>query len=422
MPLPLAARGLRATPFAQALGLLLFIVALFFLRDGLWPASTVYLWAAAALAIVTWPFARRADIQLSALAPYLLYLLIVVIAWRRTANERGLTDPASTAELIRQLAFVATIWATAWVTMRTGARAWTAAILICLSLVVAQILGPSSEVDLHGRATVYSAIEQWSGYPEIGLLAGLGAAGAAALALGGRGLALRLAGAALACGFVGATVYLYSRSAIVTAVAVVAWVGLARLLRWRWRIGVGLLLLLALAAGWLAAGPGEWPARARAAFAARLQSEATDIRAEGWRVATEMRRSAPWFGIGPGRYPIDYNKYSARHDATHAYNIVLHTGAELGWLGLAAYLLLWARVLWISFAAAADRGAEGVSALAVHGMLVAFFARSQSEHFLANLTTSVRLLLLLAVLFGLAEGARAWRRRSAAGEDDVSAR
>jgi O-antigen ligase len=135
------------------------------------------------------------------------------------------------------------------------------------------------------------------------------------------------------------------------------------------------------------------------------------VRAEGWRVASEMMRQHPWLGVGPGRYSIAYAQFTTRQDATHAYNIVLHTGAEIGWIGLAAYLALWARVLWISFAAAIDRRRESVSALAVHGMLVAFLARSQSEHFLANLTTSMRLLLLLGLLFGLAEGARAWQRR-----------
>jgi hypothetical protein len=37
-------------------------------------------------------------------------------------------------------------------------------------------------------------------------------------------------------------------------------------------------------------------------------------------------------------------------------------------------------------------------------MLVAFLIRSQSEHFLANLATSDRVLLLVALWMGLTEG------------------
>jgi hypothetical protein len=83
----------------------------------------------------------------------------------------------------------------------------------------------------------------------------------------------------------------------------------------------------------------------------------------------------------------------------------LHEGAEVGYLGLTAYFLMWARVLWRTLRTlrAAGRSADGVAALATQGMLIAFLVRSQSEHFLANLDASFRVLLLLAVLFGLAE-------------------
>jgi O-antigen ligase len=133
-----------------------------------------------------------------------------------------------------------------------------------------------------------------------------------------------------------------------------------------------------------------------------------EIRAEGWRVARAMLHDHPLSGVGPGRYREEYRNYSTTGDSGHAYNIVLHEGAELGYLGLAAYLAMWARVLRRSLRAA-GRSAAGVAALATHGMLVAFFLRSQSEHFLANLDASFRLLLLLAFLFGLAEAAPARR-------------
>jgi O-antigen ligase len=169
----------------------------------------------------------------------------------------------------------------------------------------------------------------------------------------------------------------------------------------------------------VAAAPGETPARVRAAIDAQLGSREMGIRGEGWRVAQAMMRQSPWFGVGPGRYAYDYSEYSTQQDRTHAYNIVLHTGADLGWVGLTMYLALWARVAWISIAAAFARVRtpadlpERAAALATHAMIVAFFVRSQSEHFLANLTTSFRLLLLVGILFGLAEGLRARRSASA---------
>jgi O-antigen ligase len=393
-------------PTARAIALLIFIVALFFLRDAAVPASTVFTAGVVLLAALCWPFATRPDARPLALLPYVAYLAILTLSWRWHG------DGPSTDEYLRQLAFLATIWSVAFVAARTGAAAWVAAIVICLSLVIVQILGPRSMADHFGRDVIYSAIDQWSGYPEIGLLAGLGAGAAAALAWGGSGLSLRLAGAALATGFVVAPIFLYSRFAIVTAIAVVVWVGFVCLARWRWTVGAVLIAGLAASSAWIAVGPGDTPARARAALVARVGSHEAGIRAEGWRVAEEMMRAAPWLGVGPGRYRVDYGRYSTRSDSFHAYNIVLHTGAEIGLVGLAVYLWLWGRALWISLAAASDRSREGAAALAVHGMLVAFFLRSQSEHFLANLTTSFRLLLLVGVLIGLAEGARTWRRGS----------
>jgi hypothetical protein len=406
----------RALPAIRAGALLAFVIALFFLRDGATPASSVFAWTVALLALLAAPslprLVARPFTRSLALLPYAGYLVALTIAWRLHPDAPG------TSEFLRQLAFLATVGAVACITAQTGPAPWVAATLVCLSLIVVQILGPSSMFDHFGRGLNYSAIEQWSGYPEIGLLASLGAGAAGALMLGGPGLALRVAGALLASGFVAGVVFLYSRFSVLTAAAVIAWLTLVCLARWRRMAGVAVLVPLLAAGAWVAAGQGETPARVRAAIDARLGAREVGIRAEGWRVAQAMMRDAPWFGVGPGRYASEYAQYSKQGDATHAYNIVLHTGADLGWVGLTMYLALWVRVAWISLAAAFARVqrraemAERAAALATHAMLVAFFVRSQSEHFLANLTTSFRLLLLVGLLFGLAEGARARRRSS----------
>jgi hypothetical protein len=73
-------------------------------------------------------------------------------------------------------------------------------------------------------------------------------------------------------------------------------------------------------------------------------------------------------------------------------------------------LVVWGRALWITARASATTGL-GHAALATHALLAAYMVRSQSEHFLSNLHTSFRLLLLVAVVFGLAEAVwRTWSR------------
>jgi O-antigen ligase len=128
------------------------------------------------------------------------------------------------------------------------------------------------------------------------------------------------------------------------------------------------------------------------------------MRAEGWRVAVAMLRDHPLLGIGPGRYPEEQPRYSKLNDPAHAYNILLHTGAELGGLGLAAYALIWGRLL-VRTLRRMRGSTAALTAFAAHAMLLTFLLRSQSEHFLANLPASFRMLLVAGFLLGLAEAA-----------------
>jgi O-antigen ligase len=346
---------------------------------------------------------RAAAVFLAAVWPYVAYLLMLTIAWRAHP------DGASGQEYVRQLCFLATVLAVA-----QGARGmalrWIAVMVVGLALIVVQILGPHSVLDALGRPLHYRSIQQWSGYPEIGLLASLGSVASLALVLADRRWRVRLAGAFFAGGFALATVYLLSRFSLVTIVIAGAWLALVSVVRLRGRLALTTLGVCVIVATGLVL--------VRADFSARLQSVlvdrtlAVEIRSEGWRVASAMLHDHPLAGVGPGRYREEYPNYSSTGDRGHAYNIVLHEGAELGYLGLAAYLALWARVLWRSLRAS-GRSAAGVAALAAHGMLVAFFVRSQSEHFLANLDASFRLLLLLAFVFGLAESVASAPRSAA---------
>ena len=111
----------------------------------------------------------------------------------------------------------------------------------------------------------------------------------------------------------------------------------------------------------------------------------------------------PVVGVGLGGYRREYYERRLGAVATHAYNIVLHVLAESGVIGLLGWLALWGRVLYVG-ARHAGPTPRGAAVFALHGALVMFVVRSQSEHFLANLMTSDRMLLLLALWMGLTEG------------------
>jgi O-antigen ligase len=343
---------------------------------------------------------QRLRIDVRSLIPYAIYAAALLVSWWAHPS------PAGTRELWQQAAFVALIAAVAPL-RRPGALA--AALVAGLALVSWQVLGPRSVVLLSGRALHFKSIDQWGGYPEIGLLVALGAGACTALVVAGGRLSLRIAGAVLTAAFTAAAFYIHARSAVLTVLLTAAWL-----------VVVGLFRAVPRRRGWVLAGAAGAVAAvclvtwlARPADVGRLsasisQSQELAVRVEGWRVATAMLRDHPLFGVGPGRYPEEYARYSTRQDPAHAYNTFLHIAAELGLCGLLAYALLWIRVLGLTLTRSSD---AGLAMFAAHGMLVAFLIRSQSEHFLANLPTSYRALLLLGVLFGLAEACAMPRSR-----------
>jgi putative inorganic carbon (HCO3(-)) transporter len=353
-------------------------------RDAAWPGGA----GVRALVVGAWP--------------YPLYVLCLTLSWALHPSD------AAMREYGRQMCFLAVVFAVGQ-TARGATARWVAILVIGLALIVAQILGPHSVLDGLGRPLHYRSIQQWSGYPEIGLLASLGAVACLAFALADRRWRVRGAGALLAAGFAAATIYLLSRFSLITIVVTGGGLALVSAVRLRSRLAQVVLAACVIAALGLALWRADVSARLASVFVDR--TAAMEIRSEGWRVARAMLHDHPLLGVGPGRYREEYPHYSTTGDRGHAYNIILHQGAELGYLGLAAYLALWARVLWRTLRAA-DRSPAGVAACATLGMLVAFFLRSQSEHFLANLDASFRLLLLLAFLFGLAEAASPERRNA----------
>ena len=69
-----------------------------------------------------------------------------------------------------------------------------------------------------------------------------------------------------------------------------------------------------------------------------------------WQTALAMWEDHPWVGVGPGNYPVAYARYHVHPAfpeplAGHPHNVYLQLLAEVGILGLAAYLLLLAWAL-----------------------------------------------------------------------------
>ncbi|MFZ5918586.1 MAG: O-antigen ligase family protein [Chloroflexota bacterium] len=125
-----------------------------------------------------------------------------------------------------------------------------------------------------------------------------------------------------------------------------------------------------------------------------------------WQAGWQMWTEHPWRGVGIGNYEPVYPAYAiAPWDAPlgHAHNIYLNVAAEMGSIGLLAYLLLWGTAFWqtIRFVRHTDGWARGVG-IGVLGVL----AHLSVHNFFDNLFVHniyAHLALLLALLPVLAQ-------------------
>jgi O-antigen ligase len=309
--------------------------------------------------------------------------------------------------------------ATAQICKPAYARRFTLGILIAaLAVLMLGVLGPKSAPDLSGRFLRYSGVLHWGAYPEIGMLALLGAAAALAILLSARTWTLRFAAAVLAGVFGVVLVAVNSRGAVLALAATAAWlvaVAVAKpqrvieILRGRRR--AAWLLIGAVCVG-VAIG-GALVYRSRLAPVAQADgpqaSAAMSSRVEDWRVAVRMIAAHPLLGVGPGRYPLDYARYSSAPPQPHAHNMLLHVAAEAGLLGLIPFAVLWGRLLWLTLRASGAGAAGGRDAFVLHALLVAFFIRGMMDQFLSGVHSSFRTTLLMAIVLGLAEASAAAR-------------
>lgn len=73
-----------------------------------------------------------------------------------------------------------------------------------------------------------------------------------------------------------------------------------------------------------------------------------------WQAAFAMAEDHPLIGVGFGAYEIAYPRYALvnwPHPLGHAHNYYLNLLAEVGVIGLGAYLLLWLSISWLTMRA-----------------------------------------------------------------------
>jgi hypothetical protein len=294
--------------------------------------------------------------------------------------------------------------------------AWLVAVIVCLALGLLQIAGPRSGFE-YGRPYHYRALQQWSGYPELGVLCLLGGAATWALCLAATDRWVRAAASVLALLFGIGLVYLQSRAALAVFALVAGWIALATAWRWRsWLAVAALVAGIAAVTGTMWRYP-ELVRRVATASAFTVENDRPlDTRGVIWSASWALVRAHPWTGVGPGQFQRAYTRSGAPGAPGHAHSLPLHVAAEYGIPTMVCYLVLWGRLLWRTWRSAAP-STHGVAAWAIHAMLLAFLLRNLVDHFLGGLSTSLRMLALVAIVVGLAEcvASRPDRRLEAAG-------
>lgn len=266
-------------------------------------------------------------------------------------------------------------------------------------VVLVQAVAWSSGPD-EARLFVYAPTLQWSGYPELGLLACLGAGALIGIAMSANTRRpLRLSAALLGVAFAAATIPLGSRSAMVTVATIP--IGLlasrlaVRIPPRRLAIGVAAGLTLGLGV-LLGTSLGE---QAATVLFDPIAAWSVTLRQRTWQHAIEAVTARPWLGYGMGGVAGE-----APQELAH--NFWLHTAVESGVPGMLLLSSLWLRAAWISLRASVS-GSQRHVAFAVYGALLAFLVRSLTDHFLSPVTPGYwRMWLVQGAWLGLAEAVR----------------
>ena len=330
--------------------------------------------------------------------------LAAVVNWDATAR-RGLA-----------LTVVAlTFYASAASTLRS---AWRIRLLLALFVIGVAHIGLLSThyhalVGFDQRPGMYPVAPQWSGYPEIGLLAAMAVGVMSGLLVTRRSWCFLAAVAVVTLALVIHLIVTYARGAWVAAAVAVCAVAVWEIVHMRrWRMLGAIAIMAVVVAGtvsfvwnpFLSDFLQQSQTARASSYLARL-----DI----WRESWSLVRDHWVVGVGPGRFGAEMNAVYAektRGVSLHAHNTELHVWGERGLGGVIALVGLWLHAMWLvarrgrargETSSAADSARVAVTARnawdlrpAVFGALVALFARAQFEHPFDGIPTSPRFTLL----------------------------
>jgi O-antigen ligase len=122
-------------------------------------------------------------------------------------------------------------------------------------------------------------------------------------------------------------------------------------------------------------------------------------RIEIYRANLDIVHDHPWLGLGFGRYAKAARPYYAAHPEadrhSHAHNNYLHIAAESGLIGLAAFMLVFARALAIGRPSA---GPDAWVAMGAWAALVGFLIGGLTQYNFDDHEVSVAMWFAVALL------------------------
>jgi putative inorganic carbon (hco3(-)) transporter len=149
------------------------------------------------------------------------------------------------------------------------------------------------------------------------------------------------------------------------------------------------------------------------------ESYAVVERLAHWQAALDMARQEPWLGVGFGNYEAvypDVAQVNWPHPLGHAHNYYLNLLAEVGFAGLAAYLLLWGAIFALTLGALRREWPERGIALGLLAVWVALTVHHTLDKLYVN-----NLYLHLGVMLGMLHRLPPARRQlqTLPGEEDA---
>jgi O-antigen ligase len=282
-----------------------------------------------------------------------------------------------------------------------AAAAW---IVLAVNFIGFQATAYHVATGIDGRPGGYPTVQQWLGYPELGVLMTVALAFPLGVIVAGTSFVATLLALCVAAILTLFTTALYSRSADVTLVVSVAILGIIELVKRRRLRLLATLVPLALVGALFVA---KNDTLSYFVSGPRMSLDA-QVRRQVWSASAAIVRAHPWFGVGAGNYRDALREtHLTRFDMVHAHNMMLHIAAESGIPAMCAFGWLWLlvfRMLWRLWPA---REAPDPVSAGIFGALVAFFVRALMDHFFTGLETSERMSYVLWTLFAMT--AAAWR-------------